>query len=226
MSRTARRRTLVGAVVLVAAACTSGSNLGATNPTLTGDGTSLPVTSTTATDLARSSTTAAGVSSTAPTPSTSTTPEEIPEFQRALLEDGVTFDEYESAVLAAVACLEANGIEVYGPYRNDQLPRGRKIYAPGYDPSLTYSFGWTLPDTASSDLQDAADAVYDDCVAEYLDHVEAAWSDVTAPTEEELDRAYEDLVACLRDQGFEIDDPWTRQQIDDLFGLPGFDACY
>lgn len=214
-------------MVLVAAACTTVSNPGGTNTTSTGDGTSLLGTSTTATSLARTPTTAdAGTSSTAPVSSASTMPEEISEFQQALLEDGVTFDEYETAVLAAAACIQERGFEVYGPYRDDQLPGGRKLYAPGYDPSLGYSLGVTYPATAGDEFQDAADAAYDDCVAEYLDFVDAAWSDVVAPTEEDLDRFYADLVACLRDQGFTIDDPWTRSDIDGLFGLPGFDACY
>lgn len=219
MTRTIRRGVLVTAVVLVAAACTGG----VVGPA---DRTSSPVASTTtAGPIGVPSTDTVGDAPSTTSSVPATMPGDIPAFQRALLEDGVTFAEYESAVLAAAACIEQHGFEVYGPFTGDQLPRG-KVYAPGSDPSQRYSLGVVTPDTASAEIQNAARSALDDCQTEYLDYVDAAWDDVVAPSEEDLNRFYTDLVACLRGNGFDIDEPWTRWEIDDLFGLPGFDACY
>lgn len=110
----------------------------------------------------------------------------LPQGQRSLLEDGeLTFDEYESATLATVACLTELGYTVDPPPQLDLT--GKR---------LTWQ---TAGKPGSSAEQLAADA--DRCEREHGFYVRLLWHQMHEPSAEERRAAEETVEACVADAG-------------------------
>ncbi len=111
----------------------------------------------------------------------------ISPFQARILEDGVVGpEEWESAVLAMVACLEDRGV----PVEDFEIRGG----------------GWSIA-YASVDEHDAGgDRIYDDCYQERLSAVEPYYLASFDPPAEAIEAGRRAMVECLQREGIEISD--------------------
>lgn len=126
--------------------------------------------------------------------------EDTSEFQAALIEDGeVTPAEYEQALLAWQACVAEAGATP------------GEIYAIGNE-ELTFDFEITAAnENAMQDIQDAADL----CLPEYFTEVSTVWAFQQLLTPAERSRMEPDVVECLQDAGFDLDDDADLDDIED-----------
>lgn len=146
--------------------------------------------------------------------------------QRRILEDGkLTYEEYESSVLATVACLEAGGMAIVVPPELDVDGK-----------TLKFSYSGGPSDTDGS----AAQGVYRKCYNEYQSRVDQGWAYLQQPPESVLREARASLLRCLRDRGVAVPETLEPSDIEGLpvlagehylpclsavqqeFGLPGF----
>ena len=119
----------------------------------------------------------------------SNTPGSSGDFQQQILADGkVTFDEYERAVLAMVACAKEAG---FAP-QEEPKPDRRGVYY--------LSFAQDLAGADEARREEASNAIRQ-CYRTYFTTVQDAFRRQVAPSESELQRARNDLGACLRDNG-------------------------
>ena len=133
------------------------------------------------------------------------------ETQRAALADGVlTFDEYEAAALAAVACVNAHGME------------GEAVFDAA---SSTYSVGarWQGVRGTPDDDQKKRDS--DECFATYWEGINQAWAAFHQPEEALLASARAALIACLERLGSEVPESTGPGEIQLLHGDPHFGTC-
>ncbi|MGE5595050.1 MAG: hypothetical protein ACM3S1_03325 [Hyphomicrobiales bacterium] len=107
--------------------------------------------------------------------------------QAAILEDGVvTQDEYESAVNATIACVEAQGFDVTDPVQQD----GR----------LAFEF-------ATKDTNEGAhyQAAYLDCHAQHQRDVDSVWAkqlaEANPPSADQLAASRAAIAGCLAEHG-------------------------
>jgi len=108
--------------------------------------------------------------------------------QKEVLAKGyVTFEEYEQAMLNAVACFHEGGIATEGP----TLDRT----------GTYYEYVAKIPDDAD---YPRLEAWYNKCTAEHLDGILAAWNWQHRASEQEIQQAREALAACLRESGIEV----------------------
>ena len=110
-------------------------------------------------------------------------------YQEQVLAGGVTFDEYKRSTLAAMHCIEAEGIKVYGPFEENG---GR---------GLSFDYGG-LPFGASEEALLAQEAVADACIDTYLSEVATAYAESVAPTEAEIQVREANRRQCARDLGY------------------------
>jgi hypothetical protein len=115
------------------------------------------------------------------------------EYQRKLLENGVTYDEFEQAVLATMACLEDHGVPTFGPYPE----QGGK--------SLSFDLG-NLPLNATDEQFTAQERIVQECTSEYSDVVADVYAQSILPTEAETQEREEKRRACARELGFDVPD--------------------
>lgn len=132
--------------------------------------------------------------------------------QREALEDlETTFSEYERAYLQTVECIRDQGLDVVGPYTENN---GRY---------LSYGFGGADPNG------DAA------CRREYLGYIDQLWIDGQVPTGREAERIRDEYEACIRDAGLIPQDDFALAQLDrfvaesshrpEWISNPSLDAC-
>ena len=135
-------------------------------------------------------------------------PEQVPtqpasEEQLAILEDGeVTFEEYAVAVGRSLSCMEAAGITVEGPTKTDER---------GFT-ELRYSHNASSPGRTDDETLAVADA----CLHEHSMVVEMMYqtSDHAVEAQDALFEEKRDaLVACLEDNGSEIDPDASRNEV-------------
>ncbi|MCL4241150.1 MAG: hypothetical protein KJ048_07325 [Dehalococcoidia bacterium] len=109
------------------------------------------------------------------------------EYQREILADGVvTFEEYETSVLATVTCLRESGLEIRtGPELDASGRRYTYSYTGGGDAGRQSELFWG-------------------CYREYGDKVDTAWAYQTTPTEQERQAQRRFLTACLQDRGVAV----------------------
>ncbi|MCC6960225.1 MAG: hypothetical protein IT301_10295 [Dehalococcoidia bacterium] len=123
------------------------------------------------------------------------------ERERPLLEDGVlTFAEYQSAVLDAVACIERGGVKVVhfpGYGRGGVGEPGPRLSSRG-----VYSYAGSVQGSSGSVPADAARVVAD-CKAGSA-QVEFIWAQHTAPSEVELQAMRDAMAVCLREAGASV----------------------
>ncbi|MCB1247049.1 MAG: hypothetical protein KDB69_07285 [Acidimicrobiia bacterium] len=102
--------------------------------------------------------------------------EEISDYQREVLEDGVvTFSEYESAVLATMSCIEDNGFGVRGPFDFQGGLSFDVIVAPG-EQLMPGDMGDT-----GSDVLAQSDRAVEDCEAHFLFPLVDVYNEANAP---------------------------------------------
>jgi hypothetical protein len=145
-----------------------------------------------------------------------------PEQQAKLADGGLTFAEYEGAVLDAAECIRSGGLQVIGP---------------SLDGSGTY---YEFQAVARNDSFAADQALIADCTQRHMNAVADVWSVQHLPSEDTLQEARVALESCLREAGVALPDEPTSadfaslasegdprygrcsRAIQDTFGLPGF----
>jgi hypothetical protein len=107
------------------------------------------------------------------------------QFQQDLLKDGrLSFNEYRTAFLRYVSCIEDRGGKAEGqPVRTKRVKLEQTLVFPSGDGA-------------------SVAAAIEGCRAENLSVVDRLWSMHVAPSKDELQRARESLAACLRNGGF------------------------
>lgn len=114
------------------------------------------------------------------------------DFEAALLEGGLTFEEYEEAFFAFVGCIDEEGWSLVGePTLTSRL---------SYDYDLVSS----VRETAGPEARDQALAGLERCRTEYFDAVQRQWAIQTAMTETEAQEARDHLGACMRAVGYDL----------------------
>lgn len=109
------------------------------------------------------------------------------DFQRERLQDGkLTYEEYESAVLATVKCLRDRGVVISVEPRRVAGNRIEFAYA------------------SNDATDDAASSAYDACYRDYQTLVDIVWFQQNQPSEETVQRARQALAACLREAGADL----------------------
>jgi hypothetical protein len=126
-------------------------------------------------------------------PGSSVAPAPTPqEFEAALLEDGLTFEEYETAFLAFVECAAGFGYKL----QSDPVLTSRKNYE--------YQLGRKLADGESEQRRQDARAGFEACRVRHFDAVQRQWVIQTAMNEAELQEARDHLGACMRAAGYDV----------------------
>ncbi len=129
-------------------------------------------------------------------------PANLTDFQRAIIEDGVvTFAEYESAMYAVMACVEAHGIEIVGGLTAD--PSGKQL---GFATRLGMDFEEARENGRKTQQ----------CHNQYAGVVTMLWAFQNQPTEQQRQEARAALDACLREAGAPLPEDPAPQ---DFFGL-------
>jgi hypothetical protein len=131
-----------------------------------------------------------------------------PDVDEILADGSVTFQEYEESVLKTVDCIRAAGIAVAAP----ELRFQRKYYR--YD--------FEIPGASSDDLFPLVEG----CLDKWRP-IEDAWYMENQPTEDDLQKARQMLIQCLRQEGIEIEDDATEATFQALARSPSsaFIAC-
>ena len=111
-------------------------------------------------------------------------------FQAAILaDDDVSFDEMEVAVASYAQCLEGLGIQTDAHYS---------------DANRAYEYRFS---TESADVEQLLEGPYGQaCKSKYLNEVELAFADQVGPTALEDAAYYERVAACMREQGYDVED--------------------
>jgi hypothetical protein len=132
---------------------------------------------------------------------------DVPTFQLEILSDNeLSRGEYDRAVFAMIECMRSAGIWVSDP-----------VYEFGQ-----YSF--VYGGNQSLEAQDAAEAKYDECYAEYVEIVDWAWFEQNRPSEEEVQLIRDRIGSCLRGKGFEISQHPSNVEIGSVLELGGMAA--
>lgn len=111
------------------------------------------------------------------------------EYQLQIVDDGITWDEYEGATLATMKCIEDKGIPTYGP----RLEDGGRF--------LSFDYGG-LKEGASMDAILAEDRAADECIEEYLSVVGPVYSEANQPTESESQELLVSRIECAKELGY------------------------
>lgn len=128
--------------------------------------------------------------------------------QLAIIEDGeISFDEYQVAVTRTVECLRSAGIDVIGT--GVSSPRGF--------PEISYSYSTGSPGRTEAET----DAIAQECIMSNSLFVESLYRE--SPVAQEARELYfepyrDSVVACLRDNGVEVDDDVARVVAERLIG--------
>jgi|SRR6185312_3561491 hypothetical protein len=124
-------------------------------------------------------------------PSSSSAIAGAPAFQKAILQDGtVTFDEYQRAVFATIQCAKDHGVKILtGP-----------TLGPGKKYVYTMGGGTTTADLGATQAQ------YVNCLNQYENLVDIAWTNETRPTQDQVNKARAALITCLQQAGLTVPD--------------------
>jgi len=123
------------------------------------------------------------------------------EYQLELLEGGVTWAEYERAVIDMLACIEDQGVPTVGPYESGS--------------GLDYEIG-SVDMTASDAEFERVSQVHDECYEEHFSVVNDAYYEGIAPSEEEYLEIERNRRACARELGFDAPDDMSREDFYDI----------
>lgn len=125
-------------------------------------------------------------------------------------ENPPAFSDYEEAVLATVACIEAMGHEVWGPALASEPDFPFLQIVPGVSGSHVYS--WAIPDPAPGSTPAMGGEAADDfCRKRYLERIQILF---LSPTEEEIRAWYDQFRDCLEGEGFDVSGRADEQLID------------
>lgn len=124
------------------------------------------------------------------------------DVERPLIADGVlTFGEYRSAVMATVACIEDAGIDVVHP---GGYGRGGDFQpGPGLSRRGIYRYAGAI--TTSSPTQPAGAFDRINVCKTISAQAEFLWAQHTTPSQVEIQAMNDDMAACLRAEGAEIE---------------------
>jgi hypothetical protein len=133
-------------------------------------------------------------------------PKDLSPYQRKILDDGVlTVAEYQQAALDVVRCHRESGARIVGaPHYagEDGAPdpwwssRGQFMYGAGY------------PDDDPD-----KERKYHNCEGEYFATINPIWANHIAPTPTEVQQARDMVARCLRDEGIEIQEHPSIQEL-------------
>ena len=142
--------------------------------------------------------------------------------QKLILQDrAITFAEYETAVFATVSCLRDGGVHVYsGPLPDraaseEPILTERGVYVYVADPGLG--------DTGAKKA-----AAVEHCKRDFSEVVEEVWFAATLPSLDDLQKARNQIAACLREAGIEVGERPSSFELarlaypPDGFPKPGF----
>jgi hypothetical protein len=133
---------------------------------------------------------------------------QVREFTR---ENPPNFAEYEEAVFATAACIEALGLEVWGPAPSSDPDLLAKVLVEGISISETYNILVADPKPGMKPLM-SVDQALDFCYEwSGLNTITIAQS----PSEEQIRAWYEQFRACLKAAGFEGVDDLTDDELHD-----------
>ena len=134
-----------------------------------------------------------------------------PQFREFTRENPPTFAEYEEAVFATVACIEALGLEVWGPALSSDPDMPVKILVEGISIDEIYNFAVADPKPGTEPLMTVEQAM--DFCSEWsgLNTITIARS----PSEEQIRAWYDQFRACLKDAGFEGVDELSDEELSD-----------
>jgi len=132
------------------------------------------------------------------------------DFQRELMADGVTFDEYERAFFAYADCVTAAGFEFVTPPRLTS----RK----NYDYQL-------MRRNVGGAADQAAEEERLRCGAEYWNEIQGVWSISTVMSQAERQEARDYLGACMRAEGVPDipEHPTSQDWVQYIRVIPGND---
>ncbi len=120
-----------------------------------------------------------------------------PQFRGFTRDEPPTFAEYEKAVFATVACIEALGHKVYGPGLASDPDFPIRELKPGIASSQVYSFGVVDPEPGTNPVM-TVDAAIDFCYEwSGLNRISLA----REPSEEDVLAWYQQFRACLEAEG-------------------------
>ncbi|MFQ5523437.1 MAG: hypothetical protein ACE5F5_07650 [Acidimicrobiia bacterium] len=144
-----------------------------------------------------------------------------PQFREFTRDDPPTFAEYEEAVFATAACLEALGLEVRGPALSSDPDLLAKTLVEGISVSETYNILVADPKPGTKPLM-SVDQALDFCYE---------WSGENSitllrfsPSEEQIRAWYEQFRSCLKAAGFEGVDELTDEELSDGAFGPYFEC--
>jgi hypothetical protein len=122
----------------------------------------------------------------AKSPVNGTAADGMSEFAREVLSDGtVTNAEIEDSRARTISCIESEGFSASFVAQDDRVS------------SLEVDSGTPEPGESEADFETRFDNTIERCRGEFLDQVEAAWLQETAPSEEELRAAFAALQQCV-----------------------------
>ncbi len=131
---------------------------------------------------------------------------EASDFERPLLEDGtLTFAEYEQALFAGFACMEAKGVGVF-----HQIPRviGGTVISDSQEkfpgPRLTARGQYRYVTNSGSLSLVEFQGIHAQCAAEYYALVEFLWAENVAPSEQDAQAMTSGIGDCLRELGLPV----------------------
>lgn len=139
-------------------------------------------------------------------------PDAASPYQQELLADGVTAEEYETAIMATVDCYRAAGFTVSEPSRS---PSGRYLE---YSVLMTFPEGMDPfrddPEVAEFRAERTAAAAA--CLNDYSDDVSRAWGLATNPSGDDLTKALADATDCLDELGVDSSSVMSRESLFEL----------
>lgn len=119
--------------------------------------------------------------------------EDLSEFEHSVLDDGrVTRDELDDARRRTVLCLEAEGFSAAFQHLNDRVS------------ALEVDSGAPGPSETDVQFEARFDSTISDCSETYLNDIDVAWLQQTAPSEEERRAALDVLQRCVEPYGIQV----------------------
>lgn len=134
-----------------------------------------------------------------------------PEQAAALADGVVTASEYERSVLATAQCMTEQGIQFVDPPHWDKATNTR------------LQFSYVAGDTV--DKSRTTNDTYDRCRNRFSTAVEQLWQLQDAPSERKLQQARAALGDCLRDQGVQVPEGATSEDLAIFSAQEAFLAC-
>ena len=132
-------------------------------------------------------------------------------FERALVSDGaLSFEEYERAVFANVACMESKGLSISHSDSTVRYDLGDLKPGPRLSKRGIYHFVAGAPDSFGPDALREATA---ECTAQFNTVVSLLWAEHSRPTIQESQQYRDAIARCIREAGQDAPDHPSDQDL-------------